>query len=229
MSQMKKSEITERMNKVTSISAAKAKKKEFLASEEIVQELHACDVMYTSLKSQLANMIETHAKDPKNTLTQAPLFLGLIKSAAENCKEFEKAKFLLAKQIPVDAGYEITDWSCDYESKRVTYEEVKIISKNEKSITIPEDVWTSVWNMQLHHQVVADVITWLTDTHANDKKDIISSSEVFKGLLELKARLFDDYDHAKISMYASQVPTEDKAKYTNWSLSFDGGVLTLTE
>lgn len=229
MSQMKKSEITERMNKVTSISDAKAKKKEFLAPEEIVQELHACDVMYTSLKSQLANMIETHTKEQKDALTIAPLFLGLIKSAAEAYKEFEKAKFLLAKQLPVDAGYEITDWSCDYESKRVAYEEVKTISKNEKVIMIPEAVWNHVWDTQLYHQVVADVITWLTDSYANAKKDTITTSAVFKGMLALKARLFDDYDHAKAEMYASQVPTEDKAKYTNWSLSFDGGVLTLTE
>lgn len=229
MSQRKKSEITTRMNKVTSINAVKSKKKEFLASEETVQELHSCDVMYTSLKSQLANMIETHTKEQKDTLTMAPLFLGLIKSAADAYKDFENAKFILSRQIPVDSGYEIADWSCDYVSRRVTYDLVTSKPSKQKIIMIPETVWDPLWDKQLYHQTVADVITWLTDAYANAKKDTITTSEVFKGMLALKARLFDDYDHAKAEMYESQVPTEDKAKYTKWSLSFDGGVLTLTE
>lgn len=229
MSQMNRSEITEQMNKVTPFQTGTTKKKKLIVSDDIVQELQACDVMYTSLKSQLANMIETHSKDLKDNLTTAPLFIGLIKSAAADCKEFEKAKFVLTKQLSAEKGYQITEWTCDYESKCVTYEVVKYNASKDKIIVIPEDVLEPLWEAQLYHKVVSDVITWLTDMHANDKKDTITTSAVFKGVLAMKARLFEEYDKAKMEMYQTNVPANVKAKYSNWSLSYDGGILTLTE
>lgn len=228
MSQKSKLETTKDLRKVTPIKAAKSKKLTYVASEDAVAELNTMSVMYASLKSQLSNMIETHAKDENDVLTKAPLFLGLVKSAAEDNKEFEQAKYAIEDELPVDDGFAVSEWNCDFETRKVVYEVMKNdTSRSEKQIQVPEEVYTKVWDAQLMHQTISDVIAWLNDTHAMDRKDTISSSAVFQGVLLLKAKLFNDFEKAKTEMYEDIVPVEDKAKYANWNLSYKNGILTL--
>ena len=192
-----------------------------MASEDAVAELNTMSVMYASLKSQLSNMIETHAKDENDVLTKAPLFLGLVKSAADDNKEFEQAKYAIEDELPVDDGFAVSEWNCDFETRKVVYEVMKNdTSRSEKQIQVPEEVYTKVWDAQLMHQTISDVI-------AMDRKDTISSSAVFQGVLLLKAKLFNDFEKAKTEMYEDIVPVEDKAKYANGNLSYKTGILTL--
>lgn len=229
MSQTKKSETIRNLKNVIPMKVT-TKNKEYAASDDVVAELNTTDVMYSSFKNLLANMIETHSKDGSDSLTKAPIFLGLIESAAENYKDFEKAKYTLEDELPVDDGHMIIEWNCDYVTHKVTYEIIKESNDTKsKKISVPEEICDKVWDAQLKHQVVSDVISWLNDTHANDKKDVITSSPVFKGFVLLKARLLDDFSKAKDEMYNSVVPVEDKGKFSNWTLSYKTGELTLTE
>ena len=120
MSQKSKLETTKDLRKVTPIKAAKSKKLTYVASEDAVAELNTMSVMYASLKSQLSNMIETHAKDENDVLTKAPLFLGLVKSAADDNKEFEQAKYAIEDELPVEDKAKYANLNLSYKTGILT-------------------------------------------------------------------------------------------------------------
>lgn len=189
-------------------------------------EIRAADVMYSSLRMLIADILESHVMDAHDIITESAMFTSLLSDAADALRDFDTCKSSMIDRISIGTDSVITDWSLDYETGILSYD-VSPANRCEKAeYGVAKNICDKVQSKQLLHTVATDVISYLVSSHAMDASDRITASVVFRRFSELKARFLREFEVAKEEMFRDTVPIKNRDRYASWNLNYLNMVLT---
>lgn len=199
--------------------------------EEVCLDVQAADIQFASMRDIICSLIETHAKDIHETITSSAIFKSYLKMAADAKYEWEQSKRAMLYTMFPDGQDLITDWSLDYTTCVLSWNEVpagtiKPIEK--KSIEISKDVVSGVQEKHALVDCLETIIRYLAEVHASDVVDVITPSDAFKNLQKLLTDAKMDFEHAKQGMLNTTFG-EEISTVTNWSLDYSSCILTYSK
>lgn len=214
MSQNLKSKITNRMKEINPDTCA---------------DVRVADVEFHSQVDAITNLLESHSRDSKDTLTDSAIFLSMIKMMADALSEWESLKSSVIAAIELSDDEQIENWSLDYLTHQLEYE---VAPKTEKSVItydVDEALCSKVQECHKMYDAVNAVVENLVSIHKNDANATIIESPVSKGFLHLKAKYFADFKAAQNEVQTKYIPAEIVAKNPDWTLDYKTRVLTVDQ
>lgn len=214
MSQNLESKITKRMKEINPDTCA---------------DVRVADVEFHSQVDAITNLLESHSKDSKDTLTDSAIFLSMIEMMADALSEWELLKSNVVADIELADNEQIESWNLDYLTHQLEYE---VAHKTEKSVItydVDEALCSKVQECHKMYDAVNAVVENLVSVHKNDVNTTIIASPVFKGFLNLKAKYFADYKAAQNEVQTKYIPAEIVVKKPDWTLDYKTRVLTVDQ
>lgn len=194
---------------------------------DICADIRVADIEFHSQVDAITNLLESHSKDSRDTLTESAIFLSMVEMMADALSDWELLKQNVIAGIKLENGEQIENWSLDYLTHQLEYEVVP--KKNESVITyeVAENLCSKVQECHKMYDAVNTVVENLVSMHKNDASATITKSPVFKGFLKLKSKYFADFKAAQNEVQTKCIPAEIIAKNPDWTLDYKTRVLTV--
>lgn len=207
-------------------------KQQITIDKDTCDDIRVADINFQSQKSVIINLLETHAMDLKDTLTQTVLFVSLLKRVAEALKEWDSLKQGMLKAYVEDAGkipdgYTIADWKLDYATGTLDITFAKDVKQVERTEVIDKELCDKIKGTQIAYNAITDIVSTIIEKHSMDAKDTIINNPTFSGFNDLQTRALTEFMDAKSGMMNSYLTDEERACNVTWNLSFDDCKLTV--
>lgn len=207
-------------------------KQQITIDKDTCDDIRVADINFQSQKSVIINLLETHAMDIKDTLTQTVLFVSLLKRVAEALKEWDSLKQDMLKAYVEDAGkipdgYTIADWKLDYTTGILDITFAKDVKQVERTEVIDKELCGKIKWTQIAYNAITDIVSTIIEKHSMDAKDTIINNPTFSGFNDLQTRALTEFMDAKSDMMNSYLTDEERACNVTWNLSFDDCKLTV--
>lgn len=207
-------------------------KQQITIDKDTCDDIRVADINFQSQKSVIINLLETHAMDIKDTLTQTVLFVSLLKRVAEALKEWDSLKQGMLKAYVEDAGkipdgYTIADWKLDYTTGILDITFAKDVKQVERTEVIDKELCDKIKGTQIAYNAITDIVSTIIEKHSMDAKDTIINNPTFSGFNDLQTRALTEFMDAKSGMMNSCLTDEERACNVTWNLSFDDCKLTV--
>lgn len=207
-------------------------KQQITIDKDTCDDIRVADINFQSQKSVIINLLETHAMDIKDTLTQTVLFVSLLKRVAEALKEWDSLKQDMLKAYVEDAGkipdgYTIADWKLDYTTGILDITFAKDVKQVERTEVIDKELCGKIKGTQIAYNAITDIVSTIIEKHSMDAKDTIINNPTFSGFNDLQTRALTEFMDAKSDMMNSYLTDEERACNVTWNLSFDDCKLTV--
>lgn len=212
MSQNLESKITKRMKEINPDTCA---------------DVRVADVEFHSQVDAITNLLESHSRDSKDTLTDSAIFLSMIKMMADALSEWESLKSSVIAAVELSDDERIDNWNLDYLTHKLEYE---VAHKTEKSVItydVDEDLCSKVQECHKMYDAVNAVVENLVSIHKNDANATIIESPVFKGFMKLKAHYLSEFSDAKVAVQKACLDQALIERNPSWSLDYKTKVLTV--
>lgn len=200
--------------------------------KDTCDDIRVADINFQSQKSVIINLLETHAMNLKDTLTQTVLFVSLLKRAAEAMQEWDSLKQNMLKTYVEDAGRVpdgsvVTDWKLDYTTGILDITFAKDVKQVERTEVIDKELCGKIKKTQIAYNAITDIVSTIIEKHSMDAKDTIINNPTFSGFNDLQARALTEFMDVKSDMMNSYLTDEELACNVTWNLSFDDCKLTV--
>lgn len=200
--------------------------------KDTCDDIRVADINFQSQKSNIINLLETHAMDLVDTLTPTVLFASLFKRAADAMQEWDALKQDMLKKNVEDAGKipdgsVITDWKLDYTTGILNITFAKDVKQIERTEVIDKELCNKIKETQIAYNAIVDIVSTIVDKHSMDAKDTIINNPTFNGINDLQAQALADFMDAKSAMMDACLTDEEMARNVTWNLSFDDCKLTV--
>lgn len=207
-------------------------KQQITIDKDTCDDIRAADINFQSQKSNIINLLETHAMNLKDTLTQTVLFVSLLKRVAEAMQEWDFLKQNMLKTYVEDAGRVpdgsmVTDWKLDYTTGILDITFAKDVKQVERTEVIDKELCDKIKKTQIAYNAITDIVSTIIEKHSMDAKDTIINNPTFSGFNDLQARALTEFMNAKSDMMNSYLTDEERACNVTWNLSFDDCKLTV--
>lgn len=212
MSQNLESKITKRMKEI---------------DPDVCADVRVADIEFHSQVDAITNLLESHSKDSKDTLTGSAIFLSMIDMMADALSEWEMLKQDVIASIKLADDEQIENWSLDYLTHQIKYEVVPKIERASATYNVVETLCSKVQECHKMYDAVSYVIESLVSAHKNDATATITQNPVFKGFLKLKSKYFADFKAAQNEVQTEYIPADVVTKNPDWTLDYKTKVLTV--
>lgn len=207
-------------------------KQQITIDKDTCDDIRVADINFQSQKSVIINLLETHAMNLKDTLTQTVLFVSLLKRVAEAMQEWDSLKQNMLKTYVEDAGRVpdgsvVTDWKLDYTTGILDITFAKDVKQVERTEVIDKELCGKIKKTQIAYNAITDIVSTIIEKHSMDTKDTIINNPTFSGFNGLQARALTEFMNAKSDMMNSYLTDEERACNVTWNLSFDDCKLTV--
>ena len=207
-------------------------KQQITIDKDTCDDIRVADINFQSQKSVIINLLETHAMNLKDTLTQTVLFVSLLKRAAEAMQEWDSLKQNMLKTYVEDAGRVpdgsvVTDWKLDYTTGILDITFAKDVKQVERTEVIDKELCGKIKKTQIAYNAITDIVSTIIEKHSMDAKDTIINNSTFSGFNDLQARALTEFMNVKSDMMNSYLTDEERACNVTWNLSFDDCKLTV--
>lgn len=207
-------------------------KQQITIDKDTCDDIRVADINFQSQKSVIINLLETHAMNLKDTLTQTVLFVSLLKRAAEAMQELDSLKQNMLKTYVEDAGRVpdgsvVTDWKLDYTTGILDITFAKDVKQVERTEVIDKELCGKIKKTQIAYNAITDIVSTIIEKHSMDAKDTIINNPTFSGFNDLQARALTEFMNVKSDMMNSYLTDEERACNVTWNLSFDDCKLTV--
>lgn len=207
-------------------------KQQITIDKDTCDDIRVADINFQSQKSVIINLLETHAMNLKDTLTQTVLFVSLLKRVAEAMQEWDSLKQNMLKTYVEDAGRVpdgsvVTDWKLDYTTGILDITFAKDVKQVERTEGIDKELCNKIKRTQIAYNAITDIVSTIIEKHSMDTKDTIINNPTFSGFNGLQARALTEFMNAKSDMMNSYLTDEERACNVTWNLSFDDCKLTV--
>lgn len=207
-------------------------KQQITIDKDTCDDIRVADINFQSQKSVIINLLETHAMNLKDTLTQTVLFVSLLKRVAEAMQEWDSLKQNMLKTYVEDAGRVpdgsvVTDWKLDYTTGILDITFAKDVKQVERTEGIDKELCDKIKRTQIAYNAITDIVSTIIEKHSMDPKDTIINNPTFSGFNGLQARALTEFMNAKSDMMNSYLTDEERACNVTWNLSFDDCKLTV--
>lgn len=207
-------------------------KQQITIDKDTCDDIRVADINFQSQKSVIINLLETHAMNLKDTLTQTVLFVSLLKRAAEAMQEWDSLKQNMLKTYVEDAGRVpdgsvVTDWKLDYTTGILDITFAKDVKQVERTEVIDKELCGKIKKTQIAYNAIIDIVSTIIEKHSMDAKDTIINNPTFSWFNDLQARALTEFMNVKSDMMNSYLTDEERACNVTWNLSFDDCKLTV--
>lgn len=207
-------------------------KQQITIDKDTCDDIRVADINFQSQKSIIINLLETHAMNLKDTLTQTVLFVSLLKRVAEAMQEWDSLKQNMLKTYVEDAGRVpdgsvVPDWKLDYTTGILDITFAKDVKQVERTEGIDKELCNKIKRTQIAYNAITDIVSTIIEKHSMDAKDTIINNPTFSGFNGLQARALTEFMNAKSDMMNSYLTDEERACNVTWNLSFDDCKLTV--
>lgn len=207
-------------------------KQQITIDKDTCDDIRVADINFQSQKSVIINLLETHAMNLKDTLTQTVLFVSLLKRAAEAMQEWDSLKQNMLKTYVEDAGRVpdgsvVTDWKLDYTTGILDITFAKDVKQVERTEVIDKELCGKIKKTQIAYNAITDIVSTIIEKHSMDAKDTIINNPTFSGFNDLQAHVLTEFMNVKSDMMNSYLTDEERACNVTWNLSFDDCKLTV--
>lgn len=207
-------------------------KQQITIDKDTCDDIRVADINFQSQKSVIINLLETHAMNLKDTLTQTVLFVSLLKRVAEAMQEWDSLKQNMLKTYVEDAGRVpdgsvVTDWKLDYTTGILDITFAKDVKQVERTEVIDKELCGKIKKTQIAYNAITDIVSTIIEKHSMDAKDTIINNPTFSGFNYLQARALTEFMNVKSDMMNSYLTDEERACNVTWNLSFDDCKLTV--
>lgn len=207
-------------------------KQQITIDKDTCDDIRVADINFQSQKSVIINLLETHAMNLKDTLTQTVLFVSLLKRVAEAMQEWDSLKQNMLKTYVEDAGRVpdgsvVTDWKLDYTTGILDITFAKDVKQVERTEVIDKELCGKIKKTQIVYNAIADIVSTIIEKHSMDAKDTIINNPTFNGFNDRQAQALTAFMDAKSVMMDSYLTDEERACNVTWNLSFDDCKLTV--
>lgn len=207
-------------------------KQQITIDKDTCDDIRVADINFQSQKSVIINLLETHAMNLKDTLTQTVLFVSLLKRAAEAMQEWDSLKQNMLKTYVEDAGRVpdgsvVTDWKLDYTTGILDITFAKDVKQVERTEVIDKELCGKIKKTQIAYNAITDIVSTIIEKHSMDAKDTIINNPTFSGFNDLQVRALTEFMNVKSDMMNSYLTDEERACNVTWNLSFDDCKLTV--
>jgi hypothetical protein len=207
-------------------------KQQITIDKDTCDDIRVADINFQSQKSNIINLLETHAMNLKDTLTQTVLFVSLLKRVTEAMQELDFLKQNMLKTYVEDAGRVpdgsvVTDWKLDYTTGILDITFAKDVKQVERTEVIDKELCGKIKKTQIAYNAITDIVSTIIEKHSMDAKDTIINNPTFSGFNDLQARALTEFMNVKSDMMNSYLTDEERACNVTWNLSFDDCKLTV--
>lgn len=207
-------------------------KQQITIDKDTCDDIRVADINFQSQKSNIINLLETHAMNLKDTLTQTVLFVSLLKRVTEAMQEWDFLKQNMLKTYVEDAGRVpdgsvVTDWKLDYTTGILDITFAKDVKQVERTEVIDKELCGKIKKTQIAYNAITDIVSTIIEKHSMDAKDTIINNPTFSGFNDLQARVLTEFMNVKSDMMNSYLTDEERACNVTWNLSFDDCKLTV--
>lgn len=207
-------------------------KQQITIDKDTRDDIRVADINFQSQKNNIINLLETHAMDLADTLTQTVLFMSLLKRVADAMQEWDSLKQDMLKKNVEDAGKipdgsVITDWKLDYTTGILNVTFAKDVKQVERTEVIDSELCSKIKGTQIVYNAIADIISTIIEKHSMDAKDTIINNPTFNGFYDRQAQALTAFMNAKSTMMDSCLTDEERSRNVTWNLSFDDCKLTV--
>ena len=207
-------------------------KQQITIDKDTCDDIRVADINFQSQKNNIINLLETHAMDLADTLTQTVLFMSLLKRVADAMQEWDSLKQDMLKKNVEDAGKipdgsVITDWKLDYTTGILDITFAKDVKQVERTEVIDKELCGKIKKTQIAYNAITDIVSTIIEKHSMDAKDTIINNPTFSGFNVLQARALTEFMNVKSDMMNSYLTDEERACNVTWNLSFDDCKLTV--
>ena len=207
-------------------------KQQITIDKDTCDDIRVADINFQSQKSVIINLLETHAMNLKDTLTQTVLFVSLLKRVAEAMQEWDSLKQNMLKTYVEDAGRVpdgsvVTDWKLDYTTGILDITFAKDVKQVERTEVIDKELCGKIKKTQIAYNAITDIVSTIIEKHSMDAKDTIINNQTFSGFNDLQARALTEFMNVKSDMMNSYLTDDERACNVTWNLSFDDCKLTV--
>lgn len=207
-------------------------KQQITIDKDTCDDIRVADINFQSQKSNIINLLETHAMNLKDTLTQTVLFVSLLKRVTEAMQEWDFLKQNMLKTYVEDAGRVpdgsvVTDWKLDYTTGILDITFAKDVKQVEHTEVIDKELCDKIKKTQIAYNAITDIVSTIIEKHSMDAKDTIINNPTFSGFNDLQTHALTEFMDAKSGMMNSYLTDEERACNVTWNLSFDDCKLTV--
>jgi hypothetical protein len=207
-------------------------KQQITIDKDTCDDIRVADINFQSQKSNIINLLETHAMDLKDTLTHTVLFVSLLKRVADAMQEWDSLKQDMLKAYVEDAGKvpdgsEITDWKLDYTTGILDITLAKDVKQVERTEVIDKELCDRIKRTQIAYNAITDIVSTVIEKHSMDAKDTVINNPTFSGFNDLQTHALTELMNVKSDMMNSYLTDEERACNVTWNLSFDDCKLTV--
>jgi hypothetical protein len=207
-------------------------KQQITIDKDTCDDIRVADINFQSQKSNIINLLETHAMNLKDTLTQTVLFVSLLKRVTEAMQELDFLKQNMLKTYVEDAGRVpdgsvVTDWKLDYTTGILDITFAKDVKQVERTEVIDKELCDKIKKTQIAYNAITDIVSTIIEKHSMDAKDTIINNPTFSGFNDLQARALTEFMNVKSDMMNSYLTDDERACNVTWNLSFDDCKLTV--
>ena len=214
MSQTQKSEIMK----------CKGFNNSMIISEDTCLDVQASDLEFSSMRDVICSLIETHAKDIQENITNSPIFSAVLKQAADAKYEWEIAKNKMLDAAFPDGHDLVTEWSLNYNTSTLSWNEVPAGATGPaevKTMAVAEDVVRTIQGKHAMVDCIETCIRYLIEVHAKDAVDFITASDAFKNFKKMLAKAKLEFEQEKVAMINMCFSEKEQEHIAEWSLDYD--------
>ena len=207
-------------------------KQQITIDKDTCDDIRVADINFQSQKSNIINLLETHAMNLKDTLTQTVLFVSLLKRVTEAMQEWDFLKQNMLKTYVEDAGRVpdgsvVTDWKLDYTTGILDITFAKDVKQVERTEVIDKELCDKIKKTQIAYNAITDIVSTVIEKHSMDAKDTVINNPTFSGFNDLQTHALTELMNVKSDMMNSYLTDEERACNVTWNLSFDDCKLTV--
>lgn len=207
-------------------------KQQITIDKDTCDDIRVADINFQSQKSNIINLLETHAMNLKDTVTHTVLFVSLLKRVADAMQEWDSLKQDMLKAYVEDTGKvpdgsEITDWKLDYTTGILDITLAKDVKQVERTEVIDKELCDRIKRTQIAYNAITDIVSTVIEKHSMDAKDTVINNPTFSGFNDLQTRALTELMNVKGDVMNSYLTDEERACNVTWNLSFDDCKLTV--
>lgn len=207
-------------------------KQQITIDKDTCDDIRVADINFQSQKSNIINLLETHAMNLKDTVTHTVLFVSLLKRVADAMQEWDSLKQDMLKTYVEDAGRVpdgsvVTDWKLDYTTGILDITFAKDVKQVERTEVIDKELCDRIKRTQIAYNAITDIVSTVIEKHSMDAKDTVINNPTFSGFNDLQTRALTELMNVKGDVMNSYLTDEERACNVTWNLSFDDCKLTV--